>query len=132
MNREIKFRGKRIDNGEWVYGSYVDSKYRDLHFIYNMISPAVWPVDITTVGEYIGLKNKSETEIHEGDKVAHDGIVSVVEWGGHWNYAGFGLSGKRIDKADWEDAFYWDALNPEWAKDIKVIGNIHEGDQNAD
>ena len=23
-NREIKFRGKRVDNGEWVYGSYLE------------------------------------------------------------------------------------------------------------
>ena len=26
MNREILFRGKRIDNGEWVYGNFIETR----------------------------------------------------------------------------------------------------------
>ncbi|MFD0673952.1 YopX family protein [Cohnella sp. GCM10027633] len=112
--RDIRFRGKRIDNGEWVYGYFVKgaTRFCILHSL--AVFDAV-DVDPDTVGQYTGLKDLNGKEIFDGDVLDISGRPMFIEWND--------ISAQWAVKSP-SGTGYLDMNND--LHEYEVIGNIHD------
>lgn len=95
MNRQIKFRGKRRDNNEWVYGFYLhvpdgsegDKSHQDIictltRLAYSELDSEEWDFAVfpESVGQYIGINDVTGKEIYENDFMSdnHSMIVPYL------------------------------------------------------
>ena len=139
--REILFRGKRVDNGEWVFGNLIEDKWGDDNsntvyaILQDRVAPeiaALWtPVKVApeTVGQYTGLTDKNGKKIFEGDIVRGKDYTGDRREGSVFydNYNAMYMI-KPNTKSDYREVNCLTSLTPAEAY-LEVIGNIHDNSE---
>lgn len=114
--RDIKFKGKRLDNGEWIYGDL--NHLLDGVYISNDNGNNMAQVDPNTVCQFTGCIDKSGKEVYEGDIVEVDLFLYVIAWSE--THAAFRL----IEDDPKGDTIY--SLGADLCRYAVVKGNIHD------
>lgn len=126
--RKIKFKAKRLDNQEWVYGYFYEEN--DNTYIIedcqkeSMLNRNIpYKVNPDTACQFTGSVDKNGKEIYEGDILAHNGdpIGYIVD----------GVRGYCFDviyfSPEYEESWslYGVVIN-DFQGDVEIIGNIHD------
>lgn len=130
--REILFRGKRIDNGEWVEGYYLrkyDLLEKEVHFIFQTDKHNTWrcvEIDLETLCQFTGLCDRYGNKIWEND--------ILKTWADEYVQVKFGLYNPGSAVSEYNQGFYV-AFSEEsllrkelgyWCKETYVRGNIFD------
>lgn len=127
--REIKFRGKRLDNGEWIVGNLITYESSQCAIMCKQFTKIGYEateiarrieVNPATVGQYTGLKDRNGREIYEGDVMRFitefgEAITSEVAFMDGF----FHVQGEEDDDI-YGITYVVESMNAE------IIGNIHD------
>lgn len=98
----MKYRGKRIDGGEYVYGQYFEENHlgliRGVITFYDRLegSNVFIEVDVNSVSSFFGKKDKNGKEIYTNDKVKYKNKEYEVRY--FEEYGAFGLYDEKYNR----------------------------------
>ena len=138
--REILFRGKRLDNGEWVEGYFVKFERREIPEIYTgwncyTLTPECHGIEPSTVGQHTGSIDKNGKKIFEDDIIrVKCSIRCPIGVGNSFRIGTYDID--YIASVIFDDCRFCLAKAngevyeiPLSSENIEVIGNIHDNQE---